>query len=123
MVLPFGKLNQLQQLINPFVESIFLQELRAINDYYRLGYNIYYWRTAGGLEVDFILYGKRGIKAFEIKRRGSVSSGMLAGLKAFLKDYPSAKAFFIYSGKKNLYMDDIKVIPIESAIRNLADHL
>ncbi len=122
-VRPAGPLDSPEEAEGIAFESIFLQELRAINDYYRLGYTIYYWRTAGGLEVDFILYGKRGIKAFEIKRRGSISSGMLAGLKAFLKDYPSAKAFFIYGGRKNLYLDDIKVIPIESAIRDLADHL
>ncbi|MBN2072737.1 MAG: ATP-binding protein [Actinobacteria bacterium] len=122
-VRPMGPLDSPEEAEGIAFESIFLQELRAINDYYRLGYNIYYWRTAGGLEVDFILYGKRGIKAFEIKRRGSVSSGMLSGLRAFLTDYPSAEAFFIYGGQKNLYIDGIKVLPIESAIRDLEDIL
>ncbi|MCD4669282.1 MAG: ATP-binding protein [Actinomycetia bacterium] len=120
---PMGPLDTPEAAEGIIFESLFLQELRALNDYYRLGYKIYYWRTAGGLEVDFILYGKRGIKAFEIKRRNKVSSGMLSGLKAFLKDYPETQAFFIYGGRKNLYIDGIKVIPIEESIRNLKDML
>jgi predicted AAA+ superfamily ATPase len=118
---PMGPLDSPEAAEGITFESLFLQELRAINDYYGLGYKIYYWRTAVGLEVDFILYGKRGIKAFEIKRRNKTSSGMLSGLKAFLSDYPDAKAFFIYGGNKNLFIDGITVIPIEHAIRDLKD--
>ncbi len=71
--------------------------------------------------MDFILYGKRGIKAFEIKRRSRISSSVLSGLKAFLSDYPDTQAFFIYGGSKNLYLDGIRVIPIERVIRDLKD--
>lgn len=118
---PMGPLDSPEAAEGITFESLFLQELRAINDYYGLGYKIYYWRTSGGLEVDFILYGKRGIKAFEIKRRNRISSSMLSGLKAFLSDYPDTQAFFIYGGSKNLYIDGIRVIPIERALRDLKD--
>ncbi|MCJ7472965.1 MAG: ATP-binding protein [Actinobacteria bacterium] len=120
---PMGPLDSPEEAEGIIFESLFLQELRALNDYYGLGYNIYYWRTAGGLEVDFILYGKRGIKAFEIKRRNRVAAGALSGLKAFLKDYSSAQVFFIYGGKKTLYIDGIKIIPIDKAIRDLKEIL
>ena len=58
-----------------------------MNDACDLGYAIHYWRTTTGLEVDFVAYGERGIRAFEVKRTGKVRDEDLRGLKAFLKDY------------------------------------
>jgi len=118
-VRPTGPLDSPELAEGIALESFFLQEIRAINEYYGLGYNIYYWRASGGLEVDFILYGKRGIKAFEIKRRNKVSMGMLSGLKAFLSDYPNAETFLLYGGNKPLFIDDIKILPITDAFKAL----
>lgn len=56
-----------RELHAPALETLFLQHLRAINDYYHLEYDIYFWRTRSQLEVDFILYGEKGLLAFEIK--------------------------------------------------------
>jgi uncharacterized protein len=120
-VRPMGPLDSPELAEGIALESFFLQEIRAVNEYYGLGYNIYYWRTSGGLEVDFILYGKRGIKAFEIKRRNKVSMGMLSGLKAFLSDYPNAEAFLLYGGNKPLFIDDIKVLPIAHALKTIKE--
>lgn len=36
---------------------------------------------------------------------------VLNGLKLFLKDYPIAKAFFVYGGERGLYVNDICVMP------------
>lgn len=105
------------------VETLFLQELQAINTYLRLGYNIFYWMTSNKMEVDFVLYGDKGIKAFEIKRTGKVSSSMLKGLKAFQKDYPSAKMYFIYGGERHLREGDIAILPIRDALRELSEIL
>jgi len=101
------------------VETLFLQELKAINDASNLGYTISYWRTSNKTEVDFVLYGQKGIHAFEIKRTGKVSKSMLSGLTAFLKDYPMAKAYFIYGGKRYMQQDGIEIIPIEDALKKL----
>ena len=49
------------------LETVAFQQLKAINEYQNLGYRFYYWRTKTKLEVDFVLYGERGLKAFEIK--------------------------------------------------------
>jgi len=118
-VRPMGPLDSPESAEGIALESFFLQEIRAINEYHRLGYSIYYWRTSGGLEVDFILYGKRGIKAFELKRRNKVSTSMLSGLKAFLSDYPDAEGFLIYGGNKPLFIDGIKVVPITDALKTI----
>ncbi|GAI38932.1 unnamed protein product, partial [marine sediment metagenome] len=62
-------------------ESLFFQELVAMNDYLGLGYKIYYWKTSNNIEVDFVLYGDRGLKIFEVKRKGKILGSDLRGLK------------------------------------------
>ncbi len=52
-----------------------------------------------GVEVDFILYGEEGIVAIEVKRAAKIRRQDLHGLKAFIHDYPMAKAFLFYGGK------------------------
>ena len=79
--------------------------------------------TSNNLEVDFVLYGERGLKAFEIKRRGKISSSELRSLKAFLKDYPTSKAYFIYRGERRMSEGRIDIIPMEYALKNLPEIL
>jgi predicted AAA+ superfamily ATPase len=69
---PMGPLDAPDEVEGISYESLFFQELKAVNDYYGFGYKIYYWRTNSNLEVDFVLYGNRGLKAFEIKKRGRI---------------------------------------------------
>ena len=116
---PMGPLDAPEEVEGISFESLLFQELKAINDYYGLGYKIYYWRTSNNLEVDFVLYGERGLKAFEIKRRGRVSSSELRGLKAFLKDYPTARAYYIYGAERRMSEGDIDIIPLDYALKNL----
>jgi predicted AAA+ superfamily ATPase len=87
---PMGPLDMPEHVEGISVETLFLQELKTINDTSNLGYTISYWRTSNKMEVDFVLYGNIGIHAFEIKRTGRVSKSMLGGLTAFLRDYPLA---------------------------------
>jgi len=51
-----------------------LQQLRALNDYRDLGYAFHYWRTPNGDEVDFVLYGERGVVAIEVKMAQHVTA-------------------------------------------------
>jgi Predicted ATPase (AAA+ superfamily) len=101
------------------IETLFFQSLRAINDYFELGYKIYFWRTSTGTEVDFILYGPSGFHAFEIKRSSQVSTKALSGLKAFGKDYSEAKLYLLYFGKHNEYHGNITAMPFEQALKDL----
>ncbi|MCX5750454.1 MAG: AAA family ATPase [Candidatus Saganbacteria bacterium] len=116
---PMGPLDVPEEAEGIAFESLLFQELKAINDCLGLGYQIYYWRTANNLEVDFVLYGAKGIFAFEVKRTGKVSGNVLSGLKAFLKDYPMAKAFFIYGGERRMREGQIDVVPLETALKEL----
>jgi predicted AAA+ superfamily ATPase len=116
---PKGPLDMPEEIEGHAFESLLFQELNAINDYFGLDYKIFYWRTSTDIKVDFVLYGAQGIRAFEIKRTGKVTSSMLKGLKAFLKDYPSAKAYFIYGGNRRLHENDIEIIPVKDALKEL----
>jgi predicted AAA+ superfamily ATPase len=120
---PRGPLDIGDEIDGAGLETLFLQHLRAYNDYDRLGYKFYYWRTRGGLEVDFIAYGEKGLFAFEIKRKNTYQKSDLSGLKEFRKDYPMAKCYLVYGGARKEYMDDINIIPIGEALYTLREIL
>ena len=90
-----------------------------MNDALDLGYKLFYWRSAAQQEVDFVLYGAGGLFAFEVKRTARVSGVHLRGLRAFLKDYPTAKAYFLYGGRRRLREGLIDCVPMETALRDL----
>lgn len=116
---PKGPLDTADELDGAALETLFLQSLKAINDYQELGYTIYFWRTSGGQEVDFVVYGEKGLHAFEIKRSTSVASKSLKGLRAFQNDYPEAKLHLLYLGLHREYHQGINVIPFVDGLREL----
>ena len=120
---PTGPLDSEAEIDGPALETLVLQELRAVNDYYDYGYQLSFWRTRSGLEVDFVLYGPRSLVAIEIKRSTQIQPRDTRALREFKKDYPPAKCFVFYGGPSTLYMDDVTVLPIEHALRNLCDIL
>jgi predicted AAA+ superfamily ATPase len=116
---PTGPLDSEAEIDGPALETLVLQELRAMNDYLETDYHLYFWRTKNGLEVDFILYGPNGLIAIEVKRSSHIHSKNLRGLKEFQKDYPPAKCYIFYSGNDALYIDNIRVLPIVQALKEL----
>lgn len=120
---PSGPLDAPEEIEGLALETLVFQELKAVNDCLKLGYDLYYWHTANQVEVDFILYGSRGLKAFEVKRTSRISESMLRGLRIFQKDYPSAESYFIYGGKRKFYEGNITILPVEDALAKLSDIL
>lgn len=120
---PTGPLDSPAEIDGPALETLVLQELRAINDYRALGYDIQFWRTKHGLEIDFVLYGERGLIALEIKRASSVQPADLRALREFKQDYPEASCLLLYGGAQRLHFGDIRVIPIREALRGLEEIL
>ena len=116
---PTGPLDSDAELDGPALETLVFQELRAINDYLETDYQLYYWRTKNGLEIDFILYGPNGLIAIEVKRSSHIHSKNLRGLKEFKKDYPPAKCYMFYSGNNKQYINHIKILPIDKALQYL----
>ena len=117
---PKGILDRPEEIDGTALETLVFQELSAVNDLHGLGYELFYWRTANGQEVDFILYGERGLIGIEVKRASNVRMKDLRGLKSFAADYPQVKSYLFYGGKEKRFVDDITLLPVEEALKNLA---
>ena len=109
----------MEEIDGSSLENLFLAHLRAVNDYYRLGYKLFFWRTSNNIEVDFVVYGDGGLFAFEIKRSRHVSHADLSGLKAFSHDYKIAKCYLLYGGDHEEYHDNITVMPFLKGLNSL----
>jgi len=117
---PRGFLDAPSEIAGASLETLFYQSALALNAYLRLDYQFYYWRTLAGVEVDFILYGKDSLLAFEIKHAKTITNKMLMGLRHFKKDYPMAKCFILYMGNETLYLqDNITAMPFSEAVVKL----
>jgi predicted AAA+ superfamily ATPase len=113
---PRGPLDAAEEIDGPAVETLVLQELRATNDNLQLGYELSYWHTRDHREVDFVLYGARGLLAFEVKRTARFREAELASLHLFKGDYPMARCFLLYGGRDSYEVDGIRVLPLADAL-------
>ncbi len=104
------------------LETLVLQEIIALNSYRRWNYGIYYWRTRLGKEVDFVLYGKRGFKAIEVKLSSRIRTKDFNGLKQFNEDYPEADLIYLYSGTRRFNEHGVEIVPVDMFFKQ-ADHL
>lgn len=116
---PRGPLDSEEEIDGPALETLLLAHLRALNDVHDLGYALHYWRTATGHEVDFVLYGERGLLAFEVKRSPRLRDEDFAALQAFRADYPMARAYYLHPGTRREHRDGIEVMPLSAALKEL----
>ena len=120
---PRGPLDAPEEIHGAALETLFLQQVLAINDYKDLGYRLHYWRTATGAEVDFILYGERGLRAFEVKMAHNVRRDDLSALLRLRADFPQAKAHLLYLGQRRWHDRGIEVLPLVDCIIKLDEWL
>ncbi len=116
---PRGPLDAVEEIDGASIETLVYQELRATNDNLGLGYALSFWHTRDHREVDFILYGERGLLAFEVKRSSIYRESDLASLRLFQKDYPMARCHLLYGGTRAYEVEDIRVLPLASALPDL----
>ncbi|MBM4299136.1 MAG: ATP-binding protein [Deltaproteobacteria bacterium] len=116
---PRGPLDAPEEIHGPALETLFLQQARAVNDYKGLGYRLHYWRTATGDEVDFVLYGERGLRAFEIKMGQTVRTEDLRALRRFREDFPQAEAHLLYLGQRRWHDRGVEVLPFFDCVTKL----
>jgi predicted AAA+ superfamily ATPase len=116
---PKGPLDATEDIEGPAVETLVLQELRATNDNLDLGYDLFYWRTRDQKEVDFVLYGERGLVAIEVKRSSTFRDRDLADLRLFATDYPAARCLLLYGGAREYRVGKIGVLPLATALPRL----
>jgi len=95
------------------------QHLRAWIAYSHSDCRLYFWRTAKGTEVDFVVYGGDGFWALEVKNTTKVRPRDLRSLRSFRDDYPECTAALIYRGTERLLIDDVWCLPGEEFLRQL----
>ncbi len=113
---PRGPLDSAEEIDGAAIETLLVQSLRAENANGDLGYTSSYWRTSTGDEVDAVMYGERGLHAFEVTRSSIFRESDLRGLRLFCGDYPEAHGHLLYGGTARYRFDRIEVIPFAEAI-------
>ena len=116
---PKGPLDRPEEIEGAALEGMVVQHIRAWNSYRNGKYEIYFWRSRGGLEVDFILYGTKAIYGIEIKNSDSICPKDLRSLQAFHQDYPKAKCILLYRGTETFLRNNILCMPCELFLQKL----
>ena len=113
---PAGPLDSPEEIDGAALETLVYQELRAAIPYRSLKLELFFWRTAAGVEVDFVAYGGDGLFAIEVKRSRTVRRADLRGLKQFKSDYPMARCLLLFGGDRREYRDGIELLPVADAL-------
>lgn len=89
-------------------EHFLLMEIQAHRAYRSLDYDIHFWRTKSGLEVDFILGG--GEVAIEVKS-GPIRPGDLRGIHAFADEHHPRRAIVVSMEPRASVREGIQIVP------------
>lgn len=99
------------------IEHFILMELLAHRVYSELNYEVNFWRTKSGLEVDFIL--GQGEVAIEVKGTSRVDNADLRPLKTFIQEYRPARAFVVCNENAARLHEDIRILPWRDFLKML----
>lgn len=116
---PAGPIDRPAEIEGQGLEGLVAQHLRAWAAYSGNHSSVYFWRTRGGSEIDFVVYGQAGFHAFEVKNARRVHSVDLRPLKTFRADYPEADTVLLYRGSQRLRIDGIWCLPVEEFLREM----
>lgn len=99
-------------------EHYILMELKAYQAYRQPELDLYFWRTSGGYEVDFIL-GDLDV-AIEVKGSGRVHEGDLRGLRALREEHRVKHSIVVSLEREpRTIASRIKVLPWEAFLHQL----
>lgn len=101
-------------------EHFIFMELRAHAAYAGRGRGlpVSYWRTASGIEVDFIL-GNAEV-AIEVKSTERPTSDQLRGLRAWREEHPSSRCILVCRCPRSRKTDDgIDILPWQTFLQRL----
>jgi len=116
---PQGPLDRPAEIAGAALEGLVAQHLLAWNAYQNEPYEIFFWRSRGGVEVDFVLYGKNGLYAIEVKNAIRLRPDDFRSLREFRQDYPQSQTILLYRGKEKLLMEHVLCIPCEMFLKQL----
>lgn len=97
------------ELFGKAFEQFIFMEILAYRGYRERDFDVHFWRTKSGLEVDFIL-GK-GEAAVEVKGSTRVDPNDLRGINAFCKDYKPKRAVIVCQEKTARVVGPVTLMP------------
>lgn len=98
-------------------EHFIFMELNAYRGYSGLDFDIHFWRTKSGLEVDFIL--GNGEAAIEVKGAARVEPRDLRPLAAFRDEFAPRQAIVVSNEKYERVVNKIRILPWRSFLEEL----
>lgn len=90
-------------------EHFICTELIAHASYSELNYDIRFWRTKSGLEVDFVL--GNGEVAIEVKGTSRVDNQVLKPMRAFIDEYAPKKALIVCNEPAERIVGSVRIVP------------
>ena len=107
------------ELFGKAFEHFILMELCAYNSYNELDFDINFWRTKSGQEVDFIL--ARGEVAIEVKGTSRVDKRDLRPLNTFIDLYSPRKSVVVCNEREERVHGKIHIMPWKKFLNDLWD--
>jgi len=98
-------------------EHFIFMELRAYNSYGETDFDIEFWRTKSGLEVDFIL--GNGEVAIEVKGTNRVDNRDIKPLITFTEEYAPRLSLIVCNEKTRRVHQGISIIPWREFLHEL----
>lgn len=99
------------------LEHFIFMEIAAYNALRELDFDINFWRTKSGLQVDFVLGG--GEVAIEAKGTSRVDNAVLRSLNAFVAEYSPRSAIVVCNEKAERVYGKIKIMPWRNFLSDL----
>lgn len=100
-------------------EHFMLMEIAAYRSYSGKDFDINFWRTKTGVEVDFIL--GCGEVAVEVKGTGRLDKRDLNGINSFDREYHPKKSIVVCNEKEKRVYGNILILPWEVFLKELWD--
>lgn len=116
---PKGPLDRPAEIDGGSLEGLVYQHLKAglARDGVRNG--LYFWRTQGGTEVDFVVYAENRFLAIEVKNTARIQPRDVSGLLAFQQDYPEATPMLVYRGPEEIMFKGVRLVPAETFLKRI----
>jgi len=96
------------------VENKIAIELKTLLSVYESSAKLFYWRTSGGAEIDFVIERRGQLIPIEVKWRNTVKPKDLVSMQIFLKDFKDSSPWgmILYKGKNLLKVkENIFLVP------------
>jgi predicted AAA+ superfamily ATPase len=116
---PAGPLDSPHEIDGAALEGLVAQHLRAWIAYGTGDFELSYWRTRSGVEVDFIVYGADGFWAIEVKNTRNVRGEDVRALRTFRSDYPECEPLLLYRGEDRLVVNGVRCVPVNAFLTSL----